>query len=76
MSRAIEHKCLLTTDKYVPQRKDWGVSFLIPTEIEALRIAYIYRRSPGGVTIENVASSNSYQVTIFNEKAKAMGCDV
>jgi hypothetical protein len=56
--------------------KDWGFSFMTITEIDALRIAYAYRNNPHGVKVEHCPAVDSFMVTVWNEKAKAMGIDV
>lgn len=58
-----------------PEMKDWGFSFMATAEIDALRIAYAYRNSPHGVKVEHCPNVEQYMVTIFNERANAMGID-
>lgn len=54
----------------------WGFRFLVETEMEALRIGYAYRNSPHGYKVSFAVGAQKYSVTIWNDKAKAMGCDV
>lgn len=63
-------------DKNQAQTLDWGIRFLVATEIEALRIGYGYKNSPHGYKIEHCPNVGQYSVTVWNDKAKAMGCDV
>ena len=56
-----------------PTMKDWGFSFMADTELEALRIAYAYRHNPHGVEVKHCPPVDQFMITIFNEKAKAMG---
>jgi hypothetical protein len=62
-------------DKNKPEMLDWGFRFLVDTEIEALRIGYGYRNSPHGYKVEFAGGAQKYSVTIWNERAKAAGCD-
>ena len=59
-----------------PQVKDWGFSYLVASELEALRLAYAHRKSPHGVKVEHCPAVAQYMVTVWNERAKAMGCDI
>lgn len=56
--------------------KDWGFSYMADCELDALRIAYAYRNNPHGVKVEHCPSVDKYMVTIWNDKAKSIGCDV
>ena len=54
---------------------DWGFDFLVNTEIEALRIAYVYRDNPHGVKIETLAEGTYWLVLVFNEFAAEIKLD-
>lgn len=68
--------CRKATAGQNPEMKDWGFSFMADTEIDALRIAYSYRNSPNGVKAEHCPAVGKFMVTVWNDKAKAMGIDV
>ena len=68
--------CNAVAGKLKPEMKDWGFSFMTITEIDALRIAYAYRNNPHGVQVEHCPAVDSFMVTVWNDKAKAMGIDV
>ncbi len=59
-----------------PDFLDWGFRFLVDTERDALLIGYAYRNNVNGYKIEFAGGAQKYSVTIWNDKAKAMGCDV
>lgn len=69
-------RCNQVVDLNTHEMKDWGFSFLVDSEIDALRIAYAYRNNPNGVKVEHCPNVSRFMVTVWNEKAKAMGCDV
>ena len=68
--------CNRETEKLKPDMKDWGFSFMASSEIQALRIAYSYRNNPHGVKMEHCPAVGQFMVTVWNDKAKAMGLDV
>jgi hypothetical protein len=68
--------CRKETESRKPEMKDWGFSFMTVTELAALRIAYSYRESPHGVKVEHYPAVEQFIVTIWNDRAKEMGCDV
>jgi len=68
--------CRKETETRKPEMKDWGFSFMTETELAALRIAYAYRGNPHGVKVEHCPAVKQFMVTIWNDRAKAMGCDV
>lgn len=68
--------CRKSAEERKPEMKDWGFSFMAETEIDALRIAYAYRNNPHGVKVEHCPNVSQFMVTVWNDKAKAMGCDV
>lgn len=55
------------------ETKDWGFSIPADSELDALRIAYLYRNAPDGCKVE--PTQTGWQVTVWNGKAKEMGCD-
>ena len=63
--------CNDEAEKYTPDLKDWGFSFMAESELSALRIAYAYRNNPNGVLIEH--GPNGYLVTVWNELATKLG---
>ena len=67
-------RCNRVVNQLKPEIKDWGFCFTVPAELDALRIAYAYRHAPNGVKVEEIR--NGYLVTVWNDGAKAMGCDV
>ena len=69
-------RCNEVADRNTPERKDWGFSFLVTNEIDALRIAYAYRENPYGVRVEHCPNVDRFMITIWNDRAKAMGLDV
>lgn len=69
-------RCNQVADINTPEMKDWGFSFSVDSEIDALRIAYAYRNNPHGVKVEHCPAVAQFMVRIWNDKAKAMGCDV
>lgn len=58
-----------------PEMKDWGFSFMLDNELDALRVAYLYREAPHGVKAEHCPNVGKFMVTVFNETAKAAGID-
>ena len=68
--------CNATANSYTLEMKDWGFSFMVDSELDALRIAYAYRYNPHGVRVEHCPSVAQFMVTIWNDKAKEMGIDV
>ena len=58
-----------------PQAKDWGFSWLVDTEADALRIAYAQRNAPHGLKVEHCPNIGRFMVTVFNATAKACGID-
>lgn len=68
--------CRKVSESQKPEMKEWGFSFLLETELDALRVAYSYRNSPNGVKVEHCPNVGKYMVTVFNDKAKSMGIDV
>lgn len=62
--------------KQKPEVLGWGIHFIADTEIEALRIGYAYRNSPHGYKVESAPNIGKWCVTVWNETAKEMGCDV
>ena len=54
---------------------DWGFRFMVEDELEALRLAYIYRNSKFGVQVRHCAGPRKFSVTVFNELAAKMGVD-
>lgn len=68
--------CNAAASRLKPEMKDWGFSFMAKTEIDALRIAYAYRNSKHGTKVEHCPAVDSFMVTVWNDKAKAMGIDV
>ncbi len=67
--------CNRTIEAQKPEMKDWGFSFMAPVELEALRIAYVYRNNPHGIKVEHCPNVGQYMVTVFNELAAGMGID-
>lgn len=67
--------CRAAAENSDPERKAWGISFMKDSELDALRTAYAYRNSPHGVRVEHCPAANGWMVTVWNESAKAMGCD-
>lgn len=53
----------------------WG--FIVPadSELDALRIAYVYRNAPNGCKIDTNEATGYWGVTVWNKSAKSMGCD-
>jgi hypothetical protein len=68
--------CLCELDSRKPEVKDWGFSYYANNELEALCIAYVYRNSSHGVKVERIPAPNNFMITVWNSKAKEMGCDV
>lgn len=62
--------------KHTPTELGWGFRFLVDTELEALRIGYAYRNCQYGYKIEWAEGVRQWSVTVWNERAKDMGCDV
>ena len=55
-----------------PEMKDWGFSFLVDSELDALQIAYAYRNNAHGVKVDHCPAVAQFMVTVWNDKAKAM----
>lgn len=53
----------------------WGIVLTATDELDALRIAYKYRNAKHGCKIDNNEATGYWGVTVWNENAKAMGCD-
>ena len=53
----------------------WGFSFAVSDELTAHRLVYAYRHNKNLNKIEFNEVAGTYLVTIFNDQAKAMGCD-
>lgn len=68
--------CRQAAETRKPEMKDWGFSFMADSELDALRVAYAYRNNPSGVKVEHCPAVGQFMVTVWNERAKAMGCDV
>lgn len=68
--------CRRAAESRQPERKGWGFSFMADDELDAMRIAYAYRNSPHGVKVEHCPAVSRYMVTVWNDRAQAMGCDV
>lgn len=68
--------CKNTVESNAPAVTDWGLRFLVDSEIDALRIAYAYRKNPYGVKVDHCPSVDQFMVTVWNEFAKGTGCDV
>jgi hypothetical protein len=58
-----------------PEIKAWGISWMVDTEAEALRIAYAQRNAPHGVKAEHCPNVGKFMVTVFNATAKECGID-
>lgn len=61
--------------KHTPVQKDWGISIVTETELEAFQIAYIHRNSKFGVQVRYLETLARFEVTIFNELAAKSGID-
>jgi len=55
--------------------KDWGFSFLVDSELDAYKAAYIYKDSPHGVLVEYAHGSQSWMITVFNKHGAEMKLD-
>lgn len=67
----LHHKNLRTGEHEVITQQnvelvDWGFNFLVNTESEAYKAAYLYRQSPH-VKIEYCPNLFRYMITVFNE---------
>lgn len=56
-----------------PERRGWGIAFLTDDEIDALRLAYLYRHNEHGCKVEFCPNIEQYLVTVFNASAKEAG---
>ena len=56
-------------------KNDWGFSFHCDSMELAYMAAYSYRHSPHGCRVEYARPMHYWMVTIFNDKAAAMGID-
>jgi len=56
-----------------PERREWGIAFLTDDEIDALRLAYLYRHNEHGCKVEFCPNIEQYLVTVFNASAKEAG---
>ena len=54
------------------QVRDWGVSMILDSELDALRMAYEYRFNQYGLKIEPIAGSQ-FMLMVFNSQAAKMG---
>ena len=52
---------------------DWGFRFFVASELDAFKAAYQYRVSPHGVEIGFSVTEQKWMVTVFNDRAAAMG---
>lgn len=59
-----------------PEILDWGVRYLAACEMDALRLGYKHRHSPHGYRIEYCPNILKWAVTVWNERAKELGCDL
>lgn len=69
-------ECRKAAEETAPEITGWGFTFLNSSELESLRIAYFYRNNPHGVKVEHCPGVDKFLVTVWNEHAKGMGCDV
>ncbi len=53
----------------------WGLRFLVDSELDAYKAAYVHRNNPYGVKVEQGLNTGHWLVTVWNAEAKAMGCD-
>jgi hypothetical protein len=72
----VQANCRAAANSKRQEVKDWGFSVMADSEMEALQIAYFYRNSPNGLLVENCPNIGKFMVTVWNEHAKAMGCNV
>ncbi len=76
-SKQFHQKCAATVNAAVKavRKEDWG--FVVPcdSELDALRVAYTYRNAKHGCKIDTNEVTGYWGVTVWNENAKAMGCD-
>ncbi len=49
------------------EKMDWGMRVVVENELDALRIAYIYRKNKYGCTIEHHGVGGLLAVIIWNE---------
>ena len=54
------------------QVRDWGISMILDSELDALRMAYEYRFNQHGLKIEPTTDGR-FQLTVFNSQAAGMG---
>jgi hypothetical protein len=66
---------IATCSQTKSEKVDWGIQFIVSTEIEALRIAYSFRNAPHGVQVRFADHRDIYMVTVFNERASQIGID-
>ena len=57
------------------ERLDWGFHFFVGTELEAYKVAYVYRNWSHGIKVEFAGGVGRWMVTVFNETAKNAGID-
>lgn len=54
------------------QVRDWGISMILESELDALRMAYEYRTHKHGLKIEPTGDGQ-FMLTVFNAQAAGMG---
>lgn len=54
---------------------DWGFHFFVESELKAYKSAHAYRNSLHGVKVEFAGGVKKWMVTVFNERAFAIGMD-
>jgi hypothetical protein len=54
-----------------PEQLGWGIQYRVDSEIDAFRIAYLYRNSPHGVKVDRFELVNQYAITIFSANCPA-----
>lgn len=64
-----------TISQYDIQHTDWGFRFFVDGEMEAFKAAYFYRDMPHGVKVEFARGAGRWMVTVFNDRAAAIGID-
>ena len=58
-----------------PEKQPWGFSISADDELSIYKLAYMYRNSQHGLTVEYAPVVGKWMITVFNKHGKELGLD-